>query len=422
MPKHDPKRYYRILGVPTSASDGEIRTSFRALAKLFHPDRSSDPNAARKFQVIHEAYEVLGNAERRARYDDLPYEPKPHEQRFRTSGPIVCSNCGRITAQPRYVIYHYVLSAIQTFIRPVQGIFCVACAKRKGLEASAISALAGWWGIFGPIDTVRTIIRNARGGEQPREFNDRLLWANARAFLGTGRPELSYALAQELLTSKTDNIASAARHLIESLKAQGVKDGPQLKHQWQFSPGAAFLHFILLLAIPSAIIAYIPPEPLIQSIINLPATISGQNRADPNICSEPPQTGQVLEDHTNWFLNVNALEIQNRSGHDAIVKIRSSASGRMLISFFVANNATARFDRIPDGTYRIQYAFGKTLDRYCATFLDQLVAAEIPDAETFVTSFAGLEINHQVLSYTLQSVPAGKTYPDSIDASAFNAP
>jgi len=421
MRDRDPKKYYRILRIPVSATDSEIRTSFRMLAKLFHPDRSSDPDAARKFQAVHEAYEVLGNAERRARYDDLS-SAQGREQQFPTSGPIVCSNCGKVTAQPRYVIYHIVVSVVQTFIRPVQGVFCAACGRRKALEASAISALAGWWGIFGPIDTVRTIIRNARGGDQPCETNDRLMWANARAFLGTGKPEISYALARELRTSKTDDIARAAGQLIELLKSQGVRDVPQLKQQWRFSPGAAFLHFILLLAVPAVLIAYFPPEPLIQAIINLPTTISDLNRTDQMACTDPPQNGQVLEDNTSWFSNANAVEIQNRSGHDAIIKIRDAASGKLLISFFVADKAAAGFERIPDGTYRVQYALGKTLDRGCTAFLDQRPAAEIPHSETFVTSFAGIEVNYQVFSYTLQPMPTGRAYPNAIGAGAFNAP
>ena len=418
----DPKGYYSTLGVPISATGSEIRASFRKLAKRLHPDRNPDPAAPRLFQAIHEAYEVLGNAERRARYDGQPHESGYGEQPSRAPGPIVCSNCGKVTAQPRFAIYYCVVSAVLTFRKSSQGIFCAACGRRKALEASAISAVAGWWGIYGPIDTVRTIIRNARGGDRPRAINERLLWTNALAFLAIGKPELSYALARELRTSKTDNIAGAAERLIESLKSRGIGDVAQLKRQWRSSLIAAFLHVILLLAVPAAFIICFPPEPLIQAVTNSLTGTGDHSRPDPLACDEPPSNGQVLEDNSNWFRFENAMEIQNRSGRDAIIKIRNIASGKMLVSFFSANNAVARFDRIPDGTYRIQYASGKRLGQDCMSFGGKFIAAEFSDPATFVTRFEGIEIDYQVSSFTLHPRQVDGVQLNTIGADAFNAP
>ena len=418
----DPKGYYSILGVPISATGSEIRASFRTLAKRLHPDRNPDPAAPRLFQAIHEAYEVLGNAERRARYDGLQHEPGHGGQPWHAPGPVVCSSCRKVTARPRFAIYYCVVSAVLTFRKPFQGIFCASCGRRKALEASAISALAGWWGIYGPIDTVRTIIRNARGGNRPQAINDRLLWINAQAFLAIGKPELSYALARELRTSKTDNIAGAAELLIESLKLQGIRDVPRLKRQWQFSVVVAFLHVVLLLAAPAVFIAYFPPERLIQAVMNSLTATSDLSRPDPMVCDEPPSNGQILEDHTDWFRFANTMEIQNRSGLDAIIKIRNIASGKMLVSFFAANNAAARFDRIPDGTYRIQYASGRNLGQDCVSFGGKFVAAEFSDPATFVTRFEGIEVDYQVSSFTLHPKLVGDTHPNTIGANAFNAP
>jgi hypothetical protein len=93
----------------------------------------------------------------------------------------------------------------------------------------------------------------------------------------------------------------------------------------------------------------------------------------------------------------------------------------MLVSFFVANNAAATFDRIPDGTYRVQYALGKKLVRDCGSFLNLIAAAEIPNSPTFVTSFVGIEVNYQILNYELEPVSSGRAYPNAIGAGAFNA-
>lgn len=61
--------YYDVLGVPTDASEADIKKAFRKLASQHHPDKGGDTN---KFQQIQEAYEVLGDANRRHEYDHPP--------------------------------------------------------------------------------------------------------------------------------------------------------------------------------------------------------------------------------------------------------------------------------------------------------------------------------------------------------------
>lgn len=62
--------YYEQLGVPPTATQEEIRSAFRRLARLFHPDVASDKlEAEEKFKIINEAYEVLGDPEKRRKYD-----------------------------------------------------------------------------------------------------------------------------------------------------------------------------------------------------------------------------------------------------------------------------------------------------------------------------------------------------------------
>lgn len=66
------KDYYATLGVPRGASDDEVKKAFRKLARKYHPDVAKDKKAAEeKFKEINEAYEVLGNADHRKKYDQL---------------------------------------------------------------------------------------------------------------------------------------------------------------------------------------------------------------------------------------------------------------------------------------------------------------------------------------------------------------
>jgi len=62
--------YYNILGVDKTASQKEIKTAFRKLARRYHPDLNpNDPNAKKNFQQINEANEVLSDPEKRKKYD-----------------------------------------------------------------------------------------------------------------------------------------------------------------------------------------------------------------------------------------------------------------------------------------------------------------------------------------------------------------
>lgn len=61
--------YYEVLGVDKNASEADIKSAFRKLAKKYHPDVSKEPDAAEKFKEAQEAYAVLSDTDKRRQYD-----------------------------------------------------------------------------------------------------------------------------------------------------------------------------------------------------------------------------------------------------------------------------------------------------------------------------------------------------------------
>lgn len=95
------KNYYDILGVPRNASQEDIKKAYRALAKKYHPDVSSDPNASDKFKEINEAYQTLGDVNKRASYD-MSFNNIRQENNYYNNNPFqnntyfygkICPNC-----------------------------------------------------------------------------------------------------------------------------------------------------------------------------------------------------------------------------------------------------------------------------------------------------------------------------------------
>jgi curved DNA-binding protein len=78
--------YFEVLGVPRGASDEEIRSAYRKLARKYHPDVNRDPGAEDRFKEVSEAYEVLRDPEKREKFERLGANWKAGEDVSGASG------------------------------------------------------------------------------------------------------------------------------------------------------------------------------------------------------------------------------------------------------------------------------------------------------------------------------------------------
>jgi curved DNA-binding protein len=83
----DYKDYYKVLGVAKKATEAEIKKAYRKLAQQYHPDKNPDRKTALdRFKEINEAYEVLGDKDKRQKYDQLGSDYHRWQQRGAAGG------------------------------------------------------------------------------------------------------------------------------------------------------------------------------------------------------------------------------------------------------------------------------------------------------------------------------------------------
>ncbi len=155
------KDYYKILGVPTTASTAQIKQAYRELVKKFHPDVNQTAGAGERTRELNEAWAVLSDPELRMAHDlecNLPQNRRVRPTANATSSPahasksspgrpvFGCEECGRADATVRASVD----GSAYTFINfskkpPATRILCRRCREREPLGANAVNVFFGWW-------------------------------------------------------------------------------------------------------------------------------------------------------------------------------------------------------------------------------------------------------------------------------------
>lgn len=166
------KDYYTILGVSKDASQEEIQRAYRALARQYHPDMNKEPGAEDKFKDIGEAYEVLKDPEKRAKYDRYGAAWKAAQQSGGTPPPGYEDIWFDLSSEPGDVF-----SGFSGFSSFFEQLFGSAAGRSRTWSAPGAGPRGGQWdwmraGADQEARLVLTLEEAAHGGQREVSLTD----------------------------------------------------------------------------------------------------------------------------------------------------------------------------------------------------------------------------------------------------------
>ena len=291
---------------------------------------------------------------RRGKYDRSSWEPfkrdaevkkeRAQESEFYADrgeiriDPICCDFCGKVTAQPRYLTFSYLIGlVVWAHVDGASGIFCVRCARRKGILYSLVTMVTGWW-IFpvGPYCAVLVIIRNGFATSQLNEDDYKLILHNVEAFYFRRDLKLAYSLARFARQSPDYSISRDAEKYMKRIESSDAECSSQrLENVWGKPLFWELVHAVIAFILPvclgvviynffEAELARIRDEELYPRIA----------QADVSLCKNPPINGQAIGPQPSASPG-HSVSIRNGSRYKMIVKLRNVYSGRVAAALFV---------------------------------------------------------------------------------------
>ena len=393
--------------MPASASGEELKRAFRKLAKELTRDRHPDDRAATaKFQSLNEAYAVLSDPSTRAQYDAAWIAAETPSSPRQAIDPLTCSSCGAVSAQPRYIIFWYVISLIfVTSRRTMQGVFCPSCAAKKAVQASTISWLFGWWAFpWGPIWTIGALYRNLLNGTQPADVNGQILGHQALYFWNTGKPNLAAATVDQALEFK---IAPTLRERLLGLR-DTLPPAPNtlLIDRWkpirgwgfwvQLAPALAIVAFVTWVNRGDVEVATAKQKEVESEIARRELAHAADTRT--NVYAQPVSAAPVLTT-VRPFEDFNVLVGRGTEQYERVITIRGVVG-------YVRKGLITYGDGMADRTRKC-FPFGQVHPSNGAVFLQARVGPHVLKATNGLSSDAVLKLRdiagHSVMSFYIKS-------------------
>jgi hypothetical protein len=320
----DPAGHYEVLELDPAAAPEVIAAAFRRKARLFHPDVPGTGNAA-AFMRVKAAYEVLGDARRRAAYDRAAQGAAPA-----ATGPMQVPNGKR----PAYLPIPVWLG--------LGGMFCLAA--------------------------IMAVVQS--GPHRPQRSSSRVAAAEAPAVAPAPLPVAQAAsdgpTTHYVLPAGSDTVLWQHDTASDAYVPAG--------HIGPFTP------IRVLGLVPAHGLAEIVLADRSHGFIDVARLASGNRAAARRAyclyhAGPLPANGEVLERRGTGTAR---LEITNRTGQPAVVKLRD-ATGRPVASVFLTPGNNASVGDLPDTKYRPEFAVGELWSRACNDFAAGMWAQRFAD-------------------------------------------
>jgi len=166
--------FFDVLGVPESASDDEVASAHRRLAREFHPDAHPGASATERASYeaamakINVAYDAIKTAQRRAN-SARAEETGTGVRAARAPGAGECDLCGSVPARPFVFEYQTAwLLSVRRYLSSVE--LCRQCALVMGRGHQNRTLYTGWWGVAALFTNFGVVARNARQLRRARQL------------------------------------------------------------------------------------------------------------------------------------------------------------------------------------------------------------------------------------------------------------
>jgi tetratricopeptide (TPR) repeat protein len=390
------KDYYKVLGVPRSATGEQIKQAYRDLVKQFHPDVNKTAAGGERTKELNEAWAVLSDPEAKMSYDmDIKMQESGHKtstsgqatstkSRTESAPPRAepdfrCEKCGQMDSTLRVSATWRVYSFINYSRKsPTVKILCSRCRVKESLAASAVTVVLGWWSIWGFFWTLEALFKNACGGEQPKENNAALLNVLGYQLYRAGRPQEAYDALVAALKLKPDPQAEQLRDYLKQQLHPIQKETfwqrfrkLELHPIYYHAPAGAVVLMALFFGIRAlnaggssdAAIAYNPPA---RSPAQNPTTPQSVNFTPDDVrpvFSEPeqslPEQGALSfsADFANYNGTTAPFKITTPSDGNYVMKIEDWNTKELVAIYLIKRSSTLSIE-LPLGSYRLKFASG----------------------------------------------------------------